>query len=168
MGSFRSSGLNMGVPPCKSISLQGTRSKFHLACYCTVAYAEGLVGAFTSNLHRPSGKPFMKYGYLAIPGCITMLPVQQSTPLRRFKESTLTGLPAQSVGSSNKDECWTGLHEMAMAAFESQYMDKDTYSAPAEDIEVQSCFLDDQLTNLSPPRNCMPPDVLFCESRQPT
>ncbi|GKA18039.1 hypothetical protein Tco_0697876 [Tanacetum coccineum] len=30
---------------------------------------------------------------------------------------------------------------------------KDTYSASAEDIEVQSCFLDDQLTNLSPPRN---------------
>nr|GFB71212.1 hypothetical protein [Tanacetum cinerariifolium] len=42
---------------------------------------------------------------------------------------------------------------MAMAAFESQYIDKDTYSAFAEDIEVQSCFLDDQLTNLSPPRN---------------
>ncbi|GKD56094.1 hypothetical protein Tco_1289481 [Tanacetum coccineum] len=40
---------------------------------------------------------------------------------------------------------WTGLHEMAMAAFESQYIDKDTYSASAEDIEVQSCFLDDQL-----------------------
>ncbi|GKG00346.1 hypothetical protein Tco_0302036 [Tanacetum coccineum] len=48
-------------------------------------------------------------------------------------------------------ECWTGLHEMAMAAFESQYIDKDTYSASAVDIEVQSCFLDDQLTNLSPP-----------------
>ncbi|GKG05390.1 hypothetical protein Tco_0325476 [Tanacetum coccineum] len=64
-------------------------------------------------------------------------------------------------------ECWTGLHEMAMAAFESQYIDKDTYSTSAEDIEVQSCFLDDQLTNLSPPRNCMPPDVLLCESRQP-
>ncbi|GJZ98664.1 hypothetical protein Tco_0671117 [Tanacetum coccineum] len=37
------------------------------------------------------------------------------------------------------------------------HADKDTYSASAEDIEVQSCFLDDQLTNLSPPRNCMPP-----------
>ncbi|GJY65617.1 hypothetical protein Tco_0467855 [Tanacetum coccineum] len=34
-------------------------------------------------------------------------------------------------------------HEMAMAAFESQYIDKDTYSASAVDIEVQSCFLDD-------------------------
>nr|GEW62987.1 reverse transcriptase domain-containing protein [Tanacetum cinerariifolium] len=55
----------------------------------------------------------------------------------------------------------TGLHEMSMAAFESQYIDKDTYSASAEDIEVQSCFLADQLTNLSPPRNCMPPDVLL-------
>nr|GEU66586.1 retrovirus-related Pol polyprotein from transposon TNT 1-94 [Tanacetum cinerariifolium] len=55
-------------------------------------------------------------------------------------------------------ECWTGLHEMDMAAFESQYIDKDTYSAFAKDIEVQSCFLDDQLNNLSPPRNCMPPD----------
>ncbi|GJS72754.1 retrovirus-related pol polyprotein from transposon TNT 1-94 [Tanacetum coccineum] len=41
-------------------------------------------------------------------------------------------------------ECWTRLHEMAMAAFESQYIDKDTYSASAEDIKVQSCFLDDQ------------------------
>ncbi|GKC47697.1 hypothetical protein Tco_1065419 [Tanacetum coccineum] len=39
MGSSWSSGLNIGVPPCKSISLQGTRSKFDLACYCTVAYA---------------------------------------------------------------------------------------------------------------------------------
>ncbi|GKF46731.1 hypothetical protein Tco_0136533, partial [Tanacetum coccineum] len=57
-------------------------------------------------------------------------------------------------------ECWTGLHEMAMDAFEPQYIDKDTYSASAEDIEVQSCFLDDQLTNLPPPRNCMPRDVL--------
>ncbi|GJT16665.1 hypothetical protein Tco_0875371 [Tanacetum coccineum] len=41
----------------------------------------------------------------------------------------------------------------------NNHADKDTYSASAEDIEVQSCFLDDQLTNLSPPRNCMPPDV---------
>nr|GFA39647.1 hypothetical protein [Tanacetum cinerariifolium] len=63
-------------------------------------------------------------------------------------------------------ECWTGLHEMAMAAFESQYIDKDTYSASAEDIKVQSCFLDDQLTNLSPPRNCMPPDALRLVSTQ--
>nr|GFC96562.1 hypothetical protein [Tanacetum cinerariifolium] len=62
-------------------------------------------------------------------------------------------------------ECWTGLHEMAMAAFDSQYI--DTYSAYAEDIEVQSFFFDDQLTSLSPPRNCIPPDVLLRESRQP-
>ncbi|GKB53500.1 hypothetical protein Tco_0904253 [Tanacetum coccineum] len=61
----------------------------------------------------------------------------------------------------------TGLHEMSMAAFESQYIDRDTYSTSAEDIEVQSYFLDDLLTNLSPPRNCMPPDVLFHESRHP-
>nr|GEW79273.1 hypothetical protein [Tanacetum cinerariifolium] len=45
----------------------------------------------------------------------------------------------------------TGLHEMAMAAFESQYIDRDTYSTSAKDIEVQSCFFDDQLTSLSPP-----------------
>nr|GEW32849.1 hypothetical protein [Tanacetum cinerariifolium] len=64
-------------------------------------------------------------------------------------------------------ECWTGLHEMAMDAFESQYIDKDTYSASTKDIEVQSYFLDDQLTNLSPPRNFMSPDVLLRESRQP-
>nr|GFA46534.1 hypothetical protein [Tanacetum cinerariifolium] len=61
----------------------------------------------------------------------------------------------------------TGLHEMAMAAFESEYVDRDTYSASAEDIEVQSCFFDDQLTSLSPPRNCIPSDVLLRESRQP-
>ncbi|GKD16820.1 hypothetical protein Tco_1205978 [Tanacetum coccineum] len=63
-------------------------------------------------------------------------------------------------------ECWTRLHEMAMAAFESQRIDKDTYSASAEDIKVLSCFLDDQLTNLSPPRNCMPSNVLLRKSRQ--
>ncbi|GJR08692.1 hypothetical protein Tco_0791344 [Tanacetum coccineum] len=60
-------------------------------------------------------------------------------------------------------ECWTGLHEMAMAAFESQYIDKDTYSASAVDIEVQSCFLVITWTNgltYHQPRNCMPPDVL--------
>ncbi|GKG00293.1 hypothetical protein Tco_0301983, partial [Tanacetum coccineum] len=61
----------------------------------------------------------------------------------------------------------TGLHEMAMAAFESQYIARDTYLASAEDIEVKSCFFDDQLTSLSPPRNYMPPDVLLRESRQP-
>ncbi|GJV92982.1 hypothetical protein Tco_1540795 [Tanacetum coccineum] len=32
--------------------------------------------------------------------------------------------------------------------------------------EVISDIDDDQLTNLSPPRNCMPPDVLLRESRQ--
>nr|GEW62518.1 hypothetical protein [Tanacetum cinerariifolium] len=72
----------------------------------------------------------------------------------------------QTVGVREM-ECWTGMHEMAMAAFESQYIDKDTYSASAKDIKVQSCFLDDHLTNLSPSRNCMPPDVLLRESRQP-
>nr|GEX19004.1 hypothetical protein [Tanacetum cinerariifolium] len=46
-------------------------------------------------------------------------------------------------------------------------LNKDTYTASAKDTEVQSCFLNDQLTNLSPPRNCMPPDVLLRESRQP-
>nr|GEY30699.1 hypothetical protein [Tanacetum cinerariifolium] len=61
----------------------------------------------------------------------------------------------------------TGLHEMAMADFESQYIDKDTYSTSAEDIEVQSCFLDDQLTNLSPPKNCMPPYVLYVNRDSP-
>nr|GEX44873.1 hypothetical protein [Tanacetum cinerariifolium] len=71
-------------------------------------------------------------------------------------------------GLASRKECWIGLHEMAMAAFESQYIDEDTYSASAKDIEVQSNFLDDQLTNSSPPRNCMPPYVLLRESRQPT
>nr|GEV56879.1 putative ribonuclease H-like domain-containing protein [Tanacetum cinerariifolium] len=59
----------------------------------------------------------------------------------------------QDVLTIIENKSKTRLHEMAMAAFESQYIDKDTCSAFAEDIEVQSCFLDDQLTNLSPPRN---------------
>nr|GEZ92276.1 hypothetical protein [Tanacetum cinerariifolium] len=46
MGGFRSSCLNVGVPPCKSIFLQSTRSKFNLACYCTVAYAENRLHLF--------------------------------------------------------------------------------------------------------------------------
>ncbi|GJU21606.1 hypothetical protein Tco_1154948 [Tanacetum coccineum] len=32
-----------------------------------------------------------------------------------------------------------------------KHADTDTYSASAKDIEVQSCFFDDQLTSLSPP-----------------
>ncbi|GJX00795.1 hypothetical protein Tco_0184708 [Tanacetum coccineum] len=47
------------------------------------------------------------------------------------------------------------------------HADKDTYSASAVDIVVQSCFLDDQLTSL-PPRKCMPPDVLLQSSLHPT
>ncbi|GJX19683.1 hypothetical protein Tco_0222360 [Tanacetum coccineum] len=45
----------------------------------------------------------------------------------------------------------------------TQHADKDTYSASVVDIDVQSCFLDDQLTSLSP-RNCIPPDVLLQSS----
>ncbi|GKG48151.1 hypothetical protein Tco_0510036, partial [Tanacetum coccineum] len=41
-----------------------------------------------------------------------------------------------------------------------------TYSASADDIAVQSCFFDIQLTNLSP-RNCIPPEVLLRVSRHP-
>ncbi|GJV21384.1 hypothetical protein Tco_1370404 [Tanacetum coccineum] len=41
-----------------------------------------------------------------------------------------------------------------------------TYSPSAEDIAVQSCFFDIQLTSLSP-RNCIPPDVLLRVSKQP-
>nr|GEW89705.1 integrase, catalytic region, zinc finger, CCHC-type, peptidase aspartic, catalytic [Tanacetum cinerariifolium] len=37
-----------------------------------------------------------------------------------------------------------------------KHIDRDTYSASAEDIEVQSYFFDDQLTSLSPTRNCIP------------
>ncbi|GKF23223.1 hypothetical protein Tco_0075545, partial [Tanacetum coccineum] len=39
-------------------------------------------------------------------------------------------------------------------------LDNATYSAFADDIAVQSCFFDIQLTNLSP-RNYIPPEVLF-------
>nr|GEV90810.1 hypothetical protein [Tanacetum cinerariifolium] len=38
--------------------------------------------------------------------------------------------------------------------------DNTTYLASADDIAVQSCFFDIQLTNLSP-RNCIPPEVLL-------
>ncbi|GJU34987.1 hypothetical protein Tco_1183341 [Tanacetum coccineum] len=48
----------------------------------------------------------------------------------------------------------TGLHEMVMADSESQY-------------NVQSCFLDIQLTSLSS-RNCIPPEVLLRYRDQPT
>ncbi|GKF34633.1 hypothetical protein Tco_0107833, partial [Tanacetum coccineum] len=41
-----------------------------------------------------------------------------------------------------------------------------TYSASADDIAIQSCFFDIQLTNLSP-RNCIPPEVLLRESMHP-
>ncbi|GJW92019.1 hypothetical protein Tco_0169572 [Tanacetum coccineum] len=43
---------------------------------------------------------------------------------------------------------------------------KDTNSASAVDIDVQSCFLDDQLTSLSP-RNYIPPNVLLQSSLHP-
>ncbi|GJT75206.1 reverse transcriptase domain-containing protein [Tanacetum coccineum] len=41
-----------------------------------------------------------------------------------------------------------------------------TYSASADDIAVQSCFFNIQLTTLSP-RNCIPPDVLLRVSMHP-
>ncbi|GJU54296.1 hypothetical protein Tco_1228010 [Tanacetum coccineum] len=59
-------------------------------------------------------------------------------------------------------ECWTGLHEMAMDTFELQYIDRDTYSASAEDIEVQSygCFLT-AVNAYHLLKIVMPPDVLL-------
>ncbi|GKE84218.1 hypothetical protein Tco_1557960 [Tanacetum coccineum] len=45
-------------------------------------------------------------------------------------------------------------------------LDNATYSASADDIAVQSCFFDIQLTNLSP-RNCIPPEVILQVSRHP-
>nr|GFB23315.1 hypothetical protein [Tanacetum cinerariifolium] len=44
--------------------------------------------------------------------------------------------------------------------------DNATYSAYADDIAVQFCFFDIQLTNLSP-KNCIPPEVLLRESMHP-
>ncbi|GJS49022.1 hypothetical protein Tco_0599143 [Tanacetum coccineum] len=73
----------------------------------------------------------------------------------------------QKTGVFEVDRRTVSGDEMAMVAFESQYIDKDTNSATAVDIEMQSWFFDDQLTSLSPPRNCMPPDVLLRESRHP-
>ncbi|GKF52447.1 hypothetical protein Tco_0159357, partial [Tanacetum coccineum] len=57
-------------------------------------------------------------------------------------------------------ECCTGLHEIAMADYNAMYL------ASADDIAVQSCFFDIQLTNLSP-RNCIPPKVLLRVSIHP-
>ncbi|GJR38393.1 hypothetical protein Tco_1214077 [Tanacetum coccineum] len=45
-------------------------------------------------------------------------------------------------------------------------IDNATYSASADDIAVQSCFFDIQLTNLSP-RNSIPPEVLLRVSIHP-
>ncbi|GJW38490.1 reverse transcriptase domain-containing protein [Tanacetum coccineum] len=86
----------------------------------------------------------------------------------RIQRISLTGFPAQSVGSSNTDVLDSPcLLVLITGTSQSRQHDKDTYSASAVDIEVQSYFLDDQLTNLSPPRNCMPPDVLLRDSEQP-
>ncbi|GJV20349.1 hypothetical protein Tco_1369369 [Tanacetum coccineum] len=94
---------------------------------------------------------------------------------------SLTGFPAQSVGSSNTDvldsPCLLVLitgtsqsrqhvisdivvalcgsvgldwHEIGLCclfSFESQYIDKDTYSASAEDIEVHVFAFDDHMNN---------------------
>ncbi|GJU22220.1 hypothetical protein Tco_1155562, partial [Tanacetum coccineum] len=59
-----------------------------------------------------------------------------------------------------------GLHEIAMADWESQCNDKATYSASAVGIAVQSCFFDIQRTSLSY-RNWILPEVLLRVSRQP-
>ncbi|GJU32262.1 hypothetical protein Tco_1175851 [Tanacetum coccineum] len=48
----------------------------------------------------------------------------------------------------------------------AQLADNATYYASAEDIAMQSCFFDIQLTSLST-RNCIPLDVLLRVSRQP-
>nr|GEX68951.1 hypothetical protein [Tanacetum cinerariifolium] len=54
--------------------------------------------------------------------------------LRTWFDDVLVGEPLKA----DNTKCWTGLHEMAMAAFKSQYIDKDTYSASAKDIQVKS------------------------------
>nr|GEV35179.1 reverse transcriptase domain-containing protein [Tanacetum cinerariifolium] len=74
--------------------------------------------------------------------------VSPSTP-----PTPVLNLAEESCSTWLDYECWSGLHEMTMAAFKSQYIDYDTYSAFVVNIEVQSYFLDDHLTSLSPPRN---------------
>nr|GEU59114.1 Gag-Pol polyprotein [Tanacetum cinerariifolium] len=49
---------------------------------------------------------------------------------------------------------------MSKGFIKAQLADNATYSASAEDIAVQSCFFDIQLTSFSP-RNCIPPEVLL-------
>ncbi|GJZ97232.1 hypothetical protein Tco_0669685 [Tanacetum coccineum] len=63
MGSSREYVVLQGSSPCKSISLQGTRSKFDLACYCTVAYAVNKL-----HLFKPLRllAPVPEVGYIAI------------------------------------------------------------------------------------------------------
>nr|GEV22048.1 retrovirus-related Pol polyprotein from transposon TNT 1-94 [Tanacetum cinerariifolium] len=55
-------------------------------------------------------------------------------------------------------ECWTLLQHKAMALLLSQYI------ALVLDLVMLFCFLDDQLTNLSP-KSCILPDVLLLKSR---
>ncbi|GJS28880.1 hypothetical protein Tco_0489500 [Tanacetum coccineum] len=84
-----------------------------------------------------------------------------------IKRISLTGFPAQSVGSSNTDvldlPCFIVLITIMS---QSRQHDNATYSASADDITVQSCFFNIQLTNLSP-RNCIPSDVLLRVSIHP-
>ncbi|GJU36127.1 hypothetical protein Tco_1556127 [Tanacetum coccineum] len=54
-----------------------------------------------------------------------------------------------------------------MDAFESQYFDKRPLLGLLIKTLSAVLLFSDQLTNLSPLRNCMPPDVLLRESRQP-
>ncbi|GJS91802.1 hypothetical protein Tco_0774438 [Tanacetum coccineum] len=83
IGSFRSSGLNMGVPPCKSISLVSTRSKFDLACYYTVAYAVNRLHLFKPlSESEPTPPVPMKFkGWL-----LGSLPVQQYAFVNHWPE----------------------------------------------------------------------------------
>ncbi|GJS58433.1 hypothetical protein Tco_0653217 [Tanacetum coccineum] len=66
-------------------------------------------------------------------------------------KNLLIRFPAQSVGSSNTDvldlPC---LLVLITGTSQSRQHDNATYSASADDIAVQSCFFDIQLTNLSP------------------
>ncbi|GJS76273.1 hypothetical protein Tco_0726154 [Tanacetum coccineum] len=61
---------------------------------------------------------------------------------------------SQTSHNKSSNKCCTGLHKMAIPNWESQY-------------NVQSCFLDIQLTSLLP-WNCFPPEVILHLSRQPT